>query len=83
MEPLSNCTNESMSAFLQSAEASGLSACRVLELVTNPPNLQNLKTSPQGGGFTLPLPPPYLKISAWVAESIVPLTVVASTEVAK
>ena len=31
---------------------------------TNPPNLQNLKTSPQGGGFTLPLPPPWRSFSA-------------------
>ena len=41
------------------AEASGLWVCRVVDLVTNPPNLQNLQTSLPGGGFTLPLPPPF------------------------
>ena len=30
-----------------------------LNYPTNPPNLPKPQTSPQGGGFTLPLPPPY------------------------
>ena len=49
--PLACCAD----CLFKSAEASGLLACRGCHQPSKPPKPQ---TSPQGGGFTLPLPPP-------------------------